>query len=100
MKKRKGCGPTRRRRVALVEYTTRSREEPPDHIHTTEDEIFYVLQGALPFKCGDETCGPGADPLAGPAANHASGRARRTDRIDGGDRGDGSQRWGRTVRRR
>ncbi|HVH64636.1 MAG TPA: cupin domain-containing protein [Candidatus Acidoferrum sp.] len=42
------------RRVALIEYTTRSGEEPPDHTHDTEDEIFYVLEGELRFRCGDE----------------------------------------------
>lgn len=43
------------RRLAVVEYTTRRGEEPPDHTHGTEDEIFYVLQGALTFRCGGET---------------------------------------------
>ncbi len=43
------------RRLAFVEYATRSGEEPPDHTHGTEDEIFYVLQGALSFRCGDGT---------------------------------------------
>ena len=43
------------RRLAVIEYTTRRGEEPPDHTHPTEDEIFYVLQGALTFRCGEET---------------------------------------------
>jgi quercetin dioxygenase-like cupin family protein len=43
------------RRVAFVEYTTRSGEEPPEHMHAAEDEIFYVLRGALTFRCGDQT---------------------------------------------
>jgi quercetin dioxygenase-like cupin family protein len=42
-------------RLAFVEYTTRAGEEPPDHTHGTEDEIFYVLKGDLAFRCGDET---------------------------------------------
>jgi quercetin dioxygenase-like cupin family protein len=42
------------RKVAVVEYTTRTGEEPPDHTHATEDEMFYVLQGALTFRCGDD----------------------------------------------
>jgi quercetin dioxygenase-like cupin family protein len=42
----------RGRRVAVVEYTTCRGEEPPEHTHHTEDEIFYVLQGALTFRCG------------------------------------------------
>ena len=43
------------RRLAFIQYRTRSGEEPPDHTHATEDEIFYVLQGALTFRCGDDT---------------------------------------------
>ena len=42
------------RRLAIIEYTTRIGEEPSDHTHKTEDEIFYVLQGALTFRCGDD----------------------------------------------
>jgi quercetin dioxygenase-like cupin family protein len=42
------------RRLAVVEYTTRAGEEPPDHTHATEDEIFYVLQGAVAFRCGND----------------------------------------------
>jgi quercetin dioxygenase-like cupin family protein len=42
-------------RLAFIEYTTRVGEEPPDHAHATEDEIFYVLKGELAFRCGDET---------------------------------------------
>ncbi len=37
-------------RIAFVEYTTRAGEEPPDHTHATEDEIFYVLKGDLTFR--------------------------------------------------
>ena len=46
-----GGGP----RLAFVEFTTRAGEEPPDHTHATEDEIFYVLVGALTVRCGGET---------------------------------------------
>ena len=42
-------------RLAFVEYTSRAGEEPPDHTHATEDEIFYVLAGDLRFRCGDDT---------------------------------------------
>ena len=41
------------RGASFTEYTTRKGEEPPDHTHATEDEIFYVLEGALTFRCGD-----------------------------------------------
>ena len=44
----------RGRRLAVVEYTTRRGEEPLDHTHATEDEIFYVLAGTVGFRCGDE----------------------------------------------
>ena len=43
------------RGAAFTEYTTRKGEEPPDHTHPTEDEIFYVLMGELTFHCGDKT---------------------------------------------
>ena len=39
--------------AAVVEYTSIHGEEPPDHIHHTEDEMFYVLEGCLTFHCGD-----------------------------------------------
>ena len=41
--------------AAVIEYTTRKGEEPGDHVHPTEDEMFYVLQGALTFICGGQT---------------------------------------------
>lgn len=41
--------------AAIVEYVTRKGEEPPDHTHPTEDEIFYVLDGAISFRCDGET---------------------------------------------
>jgi len=41
--------------AAFLEYVTRQGEEPPNHTHQSEDEMFYVLEGALTFRCGDET---------------------------------------------
>jgi quercetin dioxygenase-like cupin family protein len=41
--------------AAFLEYITRKGEEPPRHTHRTEDEMFYVLEGAVTFQCGDET---------------------------------------------
>jgi quercetin dioxygenase-like cupin family protein len=43
------------RGAAITEYTTRKGEEPPDHTHPTEDEIFYVVKGELSFRCGGES---------------------------------------------
>lgn len=42
------------RRLAVFEYTTQAGQEPPDHTHATEDEIFYVLRGEAAFRCGTE----------------------------------------------
>ena len=41
--------------AAFLEYVTRKGEEPPNHTHRTEDELFYVLEGAITFQCGDKT---------------------------------------------
>ena len=41
--------------AALMEYVTRKGEEPGEHTHRTEDEIFYVLKGRITFHCGGET---------------------------------------------
>ena len=43
------------RGAAVIEYTTRQGEEPPDHTHGSEDEIFFVVDGELTFRCGDRT---------------------------------------------
>jgi len=43
------------RGAAVIEYSTKTGEEPPSHIHETEDEMFYVLEGAITFQCGSET---------------------------------------------
>ena len=41
--------------AAFLEYVTRQGEEPPSHTHRTEDEMFYVLEGAVTFRCGGMT---------------------------------------------
>ena len=41
--------------AAFLEYVTKKGEEPPSHTHTTEDEMFYVLEGAVTFRCGETT---------------------------------------------
>jgi quercetin dioxygenase-like cupin family protein len=41
--------------AAFMEYTTKKSEEPPSHTHPTEDEMFYVLEGAITFRCGEST---------------------------------------------
>lgn len=37
----------------VLDYTTQSSEEPNDHTQPTEDEIFYVVHGAITFRCDD-----------------------------------------------
>ena len=41
--------------AAFLEYVTRQGEEPEDHTHQSEDEMFYVLEGAISFRCGEQT---------------------------------------------
>jgi quercetin dioxygenase-like cupin family protein len=41
--------------AAVLEYVTRKGEEPPSHTHATEHEMFYVLEGAITFRCGEVT---------------------------------------------
>ena len=40
--------------AAFMEYVTKKGEEPPSHTHRTEDEMFYVLEGSITFRCGEE----------------------------------------------
>jgi quercetin dioxygenase-like cupin family protein len=41
--------------AAFMEYVTRKGEEPSPHIHYTEDEMFYILEGSITFQCGEAT---------------------------------------------
>jgi quercetin dioxygenase-like cupin family protein len=41
--------------AAFLEYVARKGEEPEGHTHETEDEMFYVLEGAITFRCGEQT---------------------------------------------
>src|SRR5436190_18958068 len=41
--------------VGLVEIDIRPGEEPPLHVHSREDEWFYVLDGTALFYLGGET---------------------------------------------
>ena len=41
---------------AVFEFVTRKGEEPGDHVHATEDEMFYLVDGRVTFICGDERC--------------------------------------------
>ncbi len=46
----------------LLESIDQPHSGPPPHIHHTQDEAFYVLEGEYEFLCGEEriTAGPGS----------------------------------------
>lgn len=46
----------------LIEMQVAVGHGPPLHIHHTEDEVLWVLEGQLTVRCGDETfsAGPGS----------------------------------------
>jgi mannose-6-phosphate isomerase-like protein (cupin superfamily) len=50
----------------------------PLHVHHGDDEAWYVLEGMLRFRLGDEVCeaGPGAAVWAPKGVPHAYGNAR------------------------
>ena len=41
-------------RLAVVELAEVAGHEPPRHLHTNEDEIIYVLEGALTLFVGED----------------------------------------------
>jgi mannose-6-phosphate isomerase-like protein (cupin superfamily) len=51
----------------------------PMHIHHADDEAWYVLEGALLFRIGEETfeAGPGEAVLAPKGTPHSYGNARK-----------------------
>jgi mannose-6-phosphate isomerase-like protein (cupin superfamily) len=53
----------------LVELSARAGDMPPLHVHHTEDELFYVLEGELSFFAGDDVARARAgETLFGPAS--------------------------------
>lgn len=51
----------------------------PLHVHHADDEAWYVLEGVLRFRIGDETfeAGPGRAVFAPKGTPHSYGNARR-----------------------
>ncbi len=47
---------------ALLESLDAPQSGPPPHIHHTQDEAFYILEGQYEFYCGDQIimAGPGS----------------------------------------
>jgi len=41
--------------AAVLEFVTRKGEEPGEHTHPTEDEMFYLLEGTLSVQCDGKT---------------------------------------------
>ncbi|MEW6470695.1 MAG: cupin domain-containing protein [Actinomycetota bacterium] len=50
-------------RLSLIECRAPAGYEPPAHIHVDEDEIFYMLEGALELDCAGEKYTIGAGGL-------------------------------------
>ncbi|ADQ16077.1 Cupin 2 conserved barrel domain protein [Leadbetterella byssophila DSM 17132] len=40
-------------KLAMIEFTLPKGSEPPKHVHTLEDEAFYVLEGELGVEIGE-----------------------------------------------
>jgi quercetin dioxygenase-like cupin family protein len=41
--------------MTILEVTERPGEEGPLHVHHTEDEAFWILEGSATFEIGDQT---------------------------------------------
>ncbi len=67
----------------IVEWSVSGSSEwewiAPLHVHHADDEAWYVLEGALRFRLGEEECeaGPGQAVFAPRGTPHAYGNARR-----------------------
>lgn len=49
----KACGSDTDGAIDLLEATFHEGHAPPLHIHSAEDEAFYVLEGRIRFRRGD-----------------------------------------------
>jgi mannose-6-phosphate isomerase-like protein (cupin superfamily) len=70
----------------IVEWSDSGESEwdwiAPLHVHHADDEAWYVLEGSLRFRIGDDTfdAGPGSAVLAAKGTPHAYGNARKGER--------------------
>src|SRR5438270_13724354 len=70
----------------IVEWADSGQSEwewiAPLHVHHADDEAWYVLEGVLRFRIGDEVleAGPGSAVRAAKGTPHAYGNARRGER--------------------
>lgn len=44
----------------LVEWSAPSGFSPPPHVHRREDEAFYIFEGEMKVRCGEQTWRAGA----------------------------------------
>lgn len=51
----KASGATTGNAFGLIEQRLPAGFAPPPHVHHSEDEAFYVLEGRLTFTCGPQT---------------------------------------------
>ena len=51
----KATGETTSKGFALIEQVLPPGFAPPPHVHHTEDEAFYILEGSITITCGDRT---------------------------------------------
>jgi mannose-6-phosphate isomerase-like protein (cupin superfamily) len=51
----KASASTTNGRIGLVEAVVPPGHSPPLHIHHADDEIFWIIEGHLTYRCGDET---------------------------------------------
>jgi mannose-6-phosphate isomerase-like protein (cupin superfamily) len=71
----------------VVEWSDSGESEwewiAPMHVHHADDEAWYVLEGALRFRFGEDLfeAGPGAAVLAPKGTPHAYGNARRGQEV-------------------
>jgi mannose-6-phosphate isomerase-like protein (cupin superfamily) len=71
----------------IVEWTDSGESEwewiAPLHVHHADDEAWYVLEGALKFRFGEEAfeVGPGGAALAPKGTPHMYGNARRGEPV-------------------
>lgn len=58
--------------VSVLEHRAARGDSPPLHVHTTEDEVFVVLEGTFRFRLGEDErrAGPGDVLLAPKGSPH------------------------------
>jgi mannose-6-phosphate isomerase-like protein (cupin superfamily) len=59
--------------ISLLEHAARHGDSPPLHVHTTEDEVFHILEGDFRVRLadGERRAGPGDSFLAPKGVPHS-----------------------------